>query len=64
MLDSQKRIRITLEMHGNKFSWEGSFDDLDSGELIDQFKRLMVAEGYPPSILNDEGGEWVFNPAG
>lgn len=61
MLDSQKRLRITLESHGEKHTFESWQDDYTAKELIEAFKHLMVAATYPPSILSDEEGAWEWH---
>lgn len=53
--------RITLEIHGNKYTAETSFSDNNANELLDMFKRLMVQATYPPSILSDEEGSWEWH---
>lgn len=32
--------------------------DINSGELLENFQRLMVAAGFPPTVLDTEGGYW------
>lgn len=61
MLDSQKKLRITLESYGEKHTFESYQDDYNATELLDEFKHLMVAAGYPPSILSDEEGTWEWH---
>lgn len=61
MLDSQKKLRITLEMHGEKYVYEDWSDDQNATDLLDAFKRLMVAATYPPSILSDDEGTWEWH---
>ena len=53
--------RITLEIHGSKYTAETPFSDNNADELLDIFKRLMVQATYPPSILSDEEGDWEWH---
>lgn len=52
---------ITLCVNGQTFSAENIDWDASADELIEQFKRLTVAAGYPPTILNDEEGYWKYH---
>lgn len=60
MLDASKKLRITLESHGEKYVFESWSDDYNAGELLDIFKRMMVAATYSPSILSAEDGRWEW----
>ena len=51
-------VKITLEMYGNKYSVETADSDMMGNDLIELFSRLLVAVGFPPSIIRlpeDEG---------
>lgn len=60
MLDANKKLRITLESGGTKHVFESWHDGFTADELLLEFKRLMVASSYPPSILSDEEGTWEW----
>ena len=34
--------------------------DIDGDELLDEFKHLMVAAGFSPTMLDDEEGHWEW----
>ena len=51
---------ITLCVNGQTYSVDNINWDANANELLEQFQRLMVAAGYPPSILDDEEGSWVY----
>ena len=53
-------IEIVLVNNGETYTAENLNWDLSGEELLTAFKRLMVAAGYPPSILSDEYGEWKW----
>ena len=52
-------IEIVLVNNGETYTAENLDWDLNGEELLAAFKRLMVAAGYPPSVLNNEEGRWV-----
>lgn len=51
---------ITLCVNGQTYSADNINWDTNADELLEQFKRLMVAAGYPPTVLNDEEGFWEY----
>ena len=51
---------ITLRIHGQEYSVKNLDWDIDGEELIDEFKGLMVASGFAPSIMSDEYGDWIW----
>lgn len=53
-------VKITLEMHGREHSISGLEWDIDSKELLNAFKRLMVLAGFSPYVLDDEDGHWEW----
>lgn len=55
-------MRIALELYDSNYEVETEQDDLSGNEIIDLFERLLVAAGYPPSVItNDEdNGNYQF----
>ena len=60
-MEEKYKTKITLELHGEKFTVETNHWDYNADELLDMFKRLMVCATYPPSILSDEEGSWEWH---
>ena len=52
--------RIEIEMGGVTYKAENLPWDIDGDELFDEFKRLMVAAGFSPKVLDDEDGHWEW----
>ena len=55
-----KPVRIELELCGVTYRIENLPWDIDGDELLDEFKHLMVATGFPPTMLDDEDGHWEW----
>lgn len=53
-------MKLTLEMYDTVCSVETEQDDLDGYELKELFSRLMVVAGYPPCVIEEEGGSWKW----
>ena len=51
---------ITLCVNGQKYTAEGLDWDSTAEDLLDGFKRLLVAAGYPATVLNDENGGYEY----
>lgn len=52
-------MRITLEMHDEKYTFESQQDDYNSNEVKEIFSRLLVQATYPPSVIDPaEGGHY------
>lgn len=52
-------MRITLEMHDEKYLFESSQDDYNANEMKEIFSRLLVQATYPPSVIDPaEGGHY------
>lgn len=52
-------MRITLEMHDEKYTFESQQDDYTSSEVKEIFSRLLVQATYPPSVIDPaEGGHY------
>ena len=52
-------MRITLEMHDEKYIFESQQDDYTSNEVKEIFSRLLVQATYPPSVIDPaEGGHY------
>lgn len=60
--DTITPAKIELVLHGRKYSVEGLPWDIDSKELVDQYKRLLVVAGFGPGVLDDEYGRWEWIP--
>lgn len=44
-------MKITLEMHDEKYTFESQQDDYNSNEVKEIFSRLMVQAGFAPNVL-------------
>lgn len=54
-------MKLALEMHKVRYMIEDDVDDYNSREMKEYFTRLLVAAGFPPSVIDDEeGGEWRY----
>lgn len=57
-------MKITLEQHGMRYTAETvnpKQDDFNSGEMKEIFSRLMVQDGFGPSVLETEdGGKYEY----
>lgn len=52
-------MKITLEMHNEKYTFESQQDDYNSNEVKEIFSRLLVQATYPPSVIEPaEGGRY------
>lgn len=52
-------MRIILEMHDEKYTFESQQDDYNSNEVKEIFSRLLVQATYPPSVIDPaEGGHY------
>jgi len=51
---------ISLTLHGRTYSVKGLDWDIDGKDLIREFTGLMVASGFAPSIMVEEGGHWEW----
>lgn len=49
-------MRIILEMHDEKYTFESQQDDYTSNEVKEIFSRLLVQATYPPSVIDPAGG--------
>jgi len=52
--------KISLTLHGQTYTVEGLPWDINGEDLINEFKGLMVAAGFAPTVMNDEAGRWVW----
>lgn len=54
-------MRITLEHYDSTYEIETEADDMSAHEIMMLFARLLVAAGYPPSVLiTDDAGSYQF----
>lgn len=52
-------MRITLEMHGNKYIYESDADDYPANEIKEIFSRMLVQATFPPDVIElAEGGRY------
>lgn len=52
-------MRITLEMHNNKYIYESDSESYDANELKEIFSRMLVQATYPPDVIEPaEGGHY------
>lgn len=52
-------MRLTLEMHDQKYIFETLQDDYTADEMKEIFSRLLVQATYPPSVIEPaEGGHF------
>ena len=49
-------IKISLEMHGKKYTVEGLAWDSSAEDLIEMFTKLLVVAGFSPSVIIPKGG--------
>ena len=55
-------MKIIFEHYDMRYTIEGGEQDYDANELKRLFERMLVAAGYPPSVIEFEDGssyEWV-----
>lgn len=45
-------MRMTLELHGIKFSVEESGDGFNADELKEMFSRMLVQATYSPEVID------------
>jgi hypothetical protein len=55
-------MKITFESYKKKYIVETDYEDANSKEIMELFSRLLVAAGFPPSVIQDEneGGSWEW----
>lgn len=52
-------MKITLEMHDQKYIFEAPQDDFNANEMKEIFSRLLVQATYPPCVIEPaEGGHF------
>ena len=54
------KMRIEFEQYGDKYILETNSEECLADEIKEAFSRLLVAAGYPPSVLEVEGGSYIF----
>ena len=59
-MNTIKPVRIELELGGVTYKAENLPWDIDGDELLSEFKRLTVAAGFSPRMLDDEDGHWEW----
>lgn len=54
-------MKITFTSYNTTYSVETKSDDYDANELKEIFSRILVASGFPPSILeSSDGGSYQY----
>lgn len=53
-------VELSLKMHGISYTIKGLDWDCNGEELLENFKRLMVAAGFAPSVMGDDLGTWIY----
>ena len=54
-------MKITLELHNEKYTAESEQNDYIGNELKEIFSRMMVLAGYSPSVIElDDGGRYEY----
>lgn len=53
--------KISLTLHGQTYTVDGLDWDIDGDALLEEFKGLMIAAGFAPTILNDDYGCWKWH---
>lgn len=53
-------MKIVLEHYDKKYTVESQANDYNAKEMKEYFNRLLVMAGYPPSVLEEEGGHWEW----
>ena len=46
-------MKITIEQHKEKFTYESEFDSMDMSELTDKLYGLCIAAGYHPDAVGE-----------
>lgn len=54
-------VEIMLKHHGQTYYVNNIDWDADADEILEEFKGLMVASGFTPSILSNEYGRWEWH---
>ena len=50
-------MKIVLELHGDKYTFESERDDYASNELKEIFSRMLVQATFSPNVIDlAEGG--------
>ena len=52
---------IILKTHGQTYKVDNIDWDSSAEDLLEEFRGLMVASGFPPSILSNEYGRWEWH---
>lgn len=54
-------MKIAIRLHDAEYTVETPHDDYNSDELKEIFSQMMVAAGYPPTVIEiDEGGRFEY----
>lgn len=52
-------MKITLELHDAKITYESPSDDYDASELKEIFSRMLVQVTFPPQVIDlADGGHY------
>lgn len=53
-------MKITIETRNEKYTFLSERDDYNASELKEAFSRLMVQAGFPPSVIDVDGGHYEY----
>lgn len=54
-------MKITFTSYDATYSVETKSDDYDARELKEIFSRILVASGFPPSVIDEpDGGSFQY----
>ena len=55
-------MKMTLEIHGTRYSAEHESNAYGANELKDLFSRLLVVAKFPPSVIqiDEDGGKYMY----
>lgn len=52
-------MKITLELHDTKITYESPNNDYDADDLKEIFSRMLVQATYPPQVIDlADGGHY------
>lgn len=52
-------MKITLEMHDAKYTYESNSDEYTANEMKEIFSRMLVQATYSPSVIDlSDGGHY------
>ena len=52
-------MKIEIESHGEKYTWESNYEDCTVYDIAEKFKGLLVSAGYHPENVDELFDELV-----